>query len=187
MSIIAKGPRSILVIERNSVPVKNIWDDIIDQNSLQCIQQRYNVSKEEIFECVDIFIDRYCANENHSNTLVLSINRTSEQRFSNIEATAINDKVYISILKKGHGLYPHLESFEEFFIHGLRMTVIEAMLNFIETGSEPAITNESFLHHIVYHALTAALEKEMDTETAQKLLEDLNHVAVLEELNNVQH
>ena len=52
-----KGPRNIHVVARNNVPVSDICDCVAEHKPLDWIMSRYLVTEDEVFECIDAYID----------------------------------------------------------------------------------------------------------------------------------
>ena len=54
MAIETRGHSNTLVVLPSAVPVEQITDAVIDRNNLDWICNRFPVSVDDVFECIDV-------------------------------------------------------------------------------------------------------------------------------------
>jgi hypothetical protein len=180
MSIVARGPRNILVIERNSVPVKDVCDSVAEHKTLSWLRQRYNVHPDEVFECLDTYVDM--SEKGNKNVLSLAVFRDDQQKIAGIETVSINDRVYFAMLSYGRMFFPTVDNFNELFARTLTVVIIECLMD-IKDGVPADNDGRYFIHDVVINALQKATSLKFDQNNVDSVLEDLDYRSVLKEID----
>ena len=94
-----KGPHNIHVVARNNVPVNDVCDAIAEHKTLEWVQTRYMITEDEVFGCLDTYVD---LTEKKPFHLELScIADPEKSNIYGIETSAINDKMYFNEIMEG--------------------------------------------------------------------------------------
>jgi len=179
MSVVTKGPRNIFVIERNSVPVKDVCDAVAEHKTLNWLQQRFGVRIDEVFECLDTYVD--ISEKDNKNVLSLAIYRDEQQKLVGIDTVAINDRVYFAVLCYGSMFFNDITCFNELFTRSLKVIAVECLMD-IRDGVSYDHTDRNFVHSIVLTALEQSTGIKFEKHNVEEMLRDLDHEAILESI-----
>jgi len=149
MSIETRGHNNILVVSSSAVPVEDITDAVIDRKNLDWICNRFPVSVDEVFECIDCIADSAKASTFTGGITLLN---TGNDVDLDIETVSVNDTVYFALISYGHGIKPSALSFDEIYNIGL-VNVIRDIYQDLAQGAK--YFESSDLHITVYEALLA--------------------------------
>jgi len=173
-----KGPRNIHVIARNSVPVSDICDCVAEHKTLEWITNRYLISEEEVFECLDTYVDLF-----EKKPYMLKLSCTADSNGSDIygiETSEINDKMYFSILIYGR-LFFDIKSLQELFTYALNLVIIEAVLDLKENIK----VDEDSMHGVVLNAFKQSYG-DVDQTNIDHVLTQLDHNALMRMMKNAK-
>lgn len=177
MSIVARGPANILVIQRNGVPLKEICDAVAEHQLLSWIKLRYNVTTDEVFECLDTYAD--LLEKRNDNALMLEVIRDINGRISAIETVGINDRMYFSVLSYSRTFYPGVDNFKELYVKGMKCIIIEVLMD-IKYQMKDQIQHRPFMHGVALAAMEDAISGPIDQHNVQDILDDLRYQPVQE-------
>jgi len=171
-----KGPMNTLVLARNNVPIDDVCDAVASHKTLDWVMDRYLISKDEIFECLDTYVD---LKEKNSFLIKLGCVADSIARdIYGIETQEINDKTYFSVLLYGK-LFFDLECLHELFTYSLNLIIIEAILDLKE---HVEIDPES-MHGVVLNAFIDSYG-EVNESNIEHILTQLDHVSLMRMMKN---
>lgn len=151
MSISARGPKNHLVLERTGVLVREIWDAVADHKDIEWLTQRYPITADEVFECIDALID--LTDNDDIDFIKLSCTDATSFEKLELEAVGITDRVYFSVVSYGKALNSESTDIRELFSYGL-MLIINDCLADIKVGASDY--KNSHLHNLVYNAFVDA-------------------------------
>lgn len=158
-----RGPDRIEVLEPKGIPVKEIAESIILRNYLTGLGRRYNISKEEILECVHHFLDTNQFTEKDHIDFVCDLDKIGEL---NISTIAVSDLVFISSVVFGTLYLPDEDSINDLYIRGIAELIRECLT---DVSQDSELYKDSDLHRIVYEGFTTAYG-EIDSVEADQLL-----------------
>jgi hypothetical protein len=181
MSIVARGPANILVIQRNGVPLKEICDAVAEHKLMSWIKTRYNITNDELFDCLDTYAD--LLEKHNQNALTLEVIFNVNNRIAAIETMGINDRMYFSVLCYSRKLFPNLDSFKNLYVKGMKLIIVEVLMD-VKHDLRANIENRPFMHGVALAALEKAIERTVDHTNVQDILDDLDYMSVLEEVSS---
>jgi hypothetical protein len=173
-----KGPRHIHVIDRNNVPVHEICDAVAEHKSIDWIKARYAVTDDEVFECLDTYVDL-----SEKLKFVIKLSCTADPDGSDIygiETTEINDKMYFSVLNYGRMFFDS-SCLQELFTYSLNLIIIEAVLDLKDNAD---IDPES-MHSVVLEAFKQSYGP-VDSSNIDHVLEQLDHQSLMRQMKNAK-
>jgi hypothetical protein len=162
-----KGPYNIHVVARNNVPVYDICDAVAEHKSLEWIQNRYMITEDEVFECLDTYVDLA-----EKNPFQLTLRCAADETDSDIyiiDTSHINDKMYFSILIYGR-LFFETKDLHELFTYALNLIIIESVLDFRENSSQ----DPESMHMAVFEAFEESYGR-IDESNVDHILTQLDH------------
>lgn len=175
-----KGPSNTLVIARNNVPIHSVCDDVATHQGLDWIMNRYLITRDEVFECLDTYID---ISEKKPFKITLSCvacdTDNAGRDIYGIETVEINDKMFFSVLTYGR-LFFDIESFNELFTYALNLIIIEAVLDL----KEKVEVDPDSMHGIVLDAFIDTYG-EVDESNIDHILTQLDHQSLMRMMKNV--
>ena len=143
MSIESRGPNNILVLSNSAVPVNDISDLVCSRQPLSTILRKYPVTEEEVFECLDAWVDTRDASENDYIKF--------DVEFSNgdldVMTMGISDWMYLSLVVQGRVYFPDNNDLEKLFMLGMEQVITDCLMD-IRDGNSNFDMNE--LHRIIY-------------------------------------
>lgn len=165
--ITTKGPANTLVLARNNVPVYDVCNDAAEHMDFDRIKNRYLISEEELFECLDAYVDLAESNS-YSLTLECIADGVARDIYG-IETVAINDKLYFSILLYGK-LFFNFDTLHNLYTYTLNLIIIESVLDLKENSDiDPAS-----MHGVVLDAFIQTYG-EIDHTNVDHVLSQLDH------------
>lgn len=173
-----KGPHNIHVIDRNNVPVTEVCDSVAEHKSLEWIKNRYLINEDEIFECLDTYVDLA-----EKKSFIIKLSCTADPQGSDIygiETTEINDKMYFSILNYGR-MFFDADCLQELFTYSLNLVIIEAVLDF----KDNTLSDPDSMHSVVFHAFKNSYG-EIDSSNINHILEQLDHQSLMRQMKNAK-
>ena len=148
MTISSRGPRNILVLDRTNVPMLEICDAVAEHRTFDWIKTRYPVNNDEIFQCIETFVDVTKPSKKDKLELRAVPSYDTESEFD-IETAAITDRIYFLILSYAKAMIPLCEDIEDLFRYGLELIINEALTD-IKNGHRNFENSE--IHSIVFKA-----------------------------------
>jgi hypothetical protein len=169
-----KGPLNIHVVARNNVPVDDVCDAVAEHKTLEWIQTRYMVTEDEVFECLDTYVD---LTEKKSFHLELScIADPENSNIYGIETSVINDKMYFSVLLYGR-LFFETRNLQELFTYALNLIIIESVMDLKQ--AEP--TDPNSMHSVVLDAFRQSYG-DIDETNIDHILTQLDHQTLMRQM-----
>ncbi len=178
MSIVTKGPFNVYVIERNSVPVVDVCDHVSDHKTIEWLQTRYNITLDEIFECLDMFLDLTDKQEFKIDIECYKDNETN--KIFGIETKGINDKSYFSVLTYGRIFFPDILDFKTLYVYSLNLIIIEALISIKENSN---FESEENIHSAVLNAFIKSYGP-IDSNLVEEMLNQLDYNDILDKINH---
>ena len=148
MTISSRGPRNILVLDRSGVQITDVCDAVAEYKDIDWVLKRYPIKTEEVFECIDAFVD--LAKPSKKDKLELDFSNTATTDDLDVEATAITDRIYFMIISYGRSLIPDCDSIDDLFRYGLELIIVDCLED-LEKGDRGFENSE--IHNIVFNAL----------------------------------
>ena len=145
MPIETRGNQNTLVVASNAVPVNDICDAVISRKKLDWICNRFPVTVDEVFECIDAACD---AGTNFDSGITLLNTGTKDD--IEIETISVNDTVFFALVSYGHSIDPGALDFDQIYNIGL-VNVIKDIYTDLAQQADYFESNE--LHSCVYDAL----------------------------------
>ena len=149
MAIETRGNNNTLVVTNSAVPVEQITDAVTDRKDLDWICNRFPVSVDEVFECIDCIADSAKQSSYKEGITLLN---TGDDINLDIETISVNDVVFFGLISYGHTLKPEALNFDEVYNVGLT-NVIRDIYKDLAQGAK--YFESSDLHVAVYEALLA--------------------------------
>lgn len=171
----SRGPENVLVVDRTCVPVYEICDAVIYSTTPEDIMQRYQVSSEEVFECIEVFADLAGPSENDFIELVKLDPEETEEGTDieiDIETAAVSDWVFLTLVGIGYTDRPEVSEFRYLFAYGLQSVLIDCIKDIKIDCKDYELSD---IHLICYTAFTNAYG-DLTKEEATNLLEILDGV-----------
>jgi hypothetical protein len=174
--IATKGPRNTHVIARNNVPVDDVCDSVAEHKSLEWIMNRFLITEDEVFECLDTYVDLA---EKKPYLLKLScVADTTASNIYGIETSQINDKMYFSILIYGR-LFFDIKQLQELFTYSLNLIIVETVLDL----KEKIDVDRDCMHGTVLDAFKSSYG-EVDDTNIDHILTQLDHQSLMRMMKN---
>lgn len=174
-----KGPYNIHVIARNNVLVSDVCDCVAEHKPLEWITNRFLITEEEVFECLDTYVDLF-----EKKPYMLKLSCIADPEHSDIygiETSEINDKMYFSVLIYGR-LFFDIESLQELFTYALNLIIIEAVLDL----KENIVVDEDSMHGVVLDAFKKSYG-DIDHTNIDHVLSQLDHQTLMRQMKNVKN
>ncbi len=149
MTISNRGPRNILVLDRSGVQVTDVCDAIAEYKDIEWVTQRYPVTVDEVFECIDAFVD--LAKPSKKDKLELDfVDDPVSSDDLDVQATAITDRIYFLIISYAKSILNDCESVDDLFRYGLELIIVDCLED-LEKGERDFENSE--VHSVVFNAL----------------------------------
>jgi hypothetical protein len=162
MSIETRGNFNTLVLTGSAVPINEVANHIVDRKGLDWICNRYPISVDEVFECIDTIADL----GGHYDQGITLINRGDDTEIS-LETVSVTDTVYFALISYGHQQAPDWLDMDKIYNRGL-VKVIEEIYTDIKHDRDYYESSE--LHMCVQFAIFEELGN-IDPETVLKNLD----------------
>tara|TARA_B110000444_G_scaffold14259_1_gene12207 strand:- start:8520 stop:9044 length:525 start_codon:yes stop_codon:yes gene_type:complete len=163
MPIQSRGPNHILVLERSAVPVNDIADMVCSRQEIALIIKKFPVIEEEIFECLDAWVDTRDASENDYIKF--------DVEFANgdldVMTMGISDWMYLSLVVQGRVYFPTESNLEKLFMLGMEQVITDCLMD-IRDGNTNYEMNE--LHRIVWDEFERTYGPVSEEKSAELLL-----------------
>lgn len=164
----ARGPKNTLVLERNCVAVNDICAAVINDDIPDRITERFPVTEEEIFECIDAYIDMRGPTENDFVEFEWDNMHGQDNEIDiDVTTTGISDWVYLSVLTYGKAFSPTERRFPELYARGLE-SIFTDCLEDIQSGNRQ-FEDVSKVHEIIFSSFEKVY-KPVDAQRASELL-----------------
>lgn len=150
MTISNRGPRNILVLDRTGVQVTDVCDAIAEYKDITWVTQRYPVTVDEIFECIDAFVDLAKPSKRDKLELDFVDDPKEADVDLDVQATAITDRIYFLIISYAKSILQDCDSIDDLFRFGLELIIVDC-LEEVEKDSRNFENSE--VHYIVFTAL----------------------------------
>jgi hypothetical protein len=171
-----KGPTNTHVIARNNVPIHGVCDAVAEHKSLEWIMNRFLITEDELFECLDTYVDLA-----EKTQYVINLSCVADPVNSDIygiETAEINDKMYFSILIYGR-LFFDIKKLHELFTYTLNLIIVETMLDL----KEKIEVDPDCMHGTVLEAFRSSYG-EIDETNIDHILTQLDHQSLMRMMKN---
>ena len=143
MGIESRGPNNILVLSQSAVPVNDICDLVCSRQELATILRKYPVTVEEVFECLDAWVDTRDASENDYIKFDVEFNEGD----LDVMTMGISDWMYLSLVVQGRVYFPDNSDLERLFMLGMEQVITDCLMD-VRDGNTNFEMNE--LHRIIF-------------------------------------
>lgn len=174
-----KGPYNIHVISRNNVPVEDVCDAVAEHNSIDWILNRFLITEEELFECLDTYVD--LAERTQFQLELQCIADSEASDIYGIETASINDKMYFSVLVYGR-LFFDIRNLQELFTYSLNLIIIESVMDLKESNKFEADPNS--MHSVVLEEFKKSYG-DIDETNIDHILTQLDHQSLMRQMKSV--
>jgi len=171
-----KGPTNTHVIARNNVPVDIVCDAVAEHKPLDWIMNRFLITEDEVFECLDTYVDLA-----EKTQYVINLSCVAEPNHSDIygiETVGINDKMYFSILIYGR-LFFDIKKLQELFTYTLNLIIVETMLDL----KEKIDVDPDCMHGTVLEAFRSSYG-DIDDTNIDHILAQLDYQSLMRMMKN---
>jgi len=144
--IAVRGPNAIMVLDRTSVPVKEICDALIEARTITDVTARYGITNEEVMECVDAF----CDNRSPTPNDFLLLETDFDNHTMDIEAVGLSDWVFFTLLRLGEMYEQQSDELGVLFARGLEEVIHDCLIDVANGKKE---YQSSHIHVLVFEAL----------------------------------
>ena len=151
MAIETRGHDNILVVSGSAVPVEDIANSVIERKKLDWICNRFPVTVDEVFECIDTIADNAPSASFKGG---ITLYNTGSPDDMQIETISVNDTVYFSLISYGHTLDPAGLDFDIIYNKGL-VGVIKDI--YTDLAQNADYFESSDLHSCVYDSILAEI------------------------------
>lgn len=167
MSIAARGPKNHLVLESSGILIKEIWDAVADHKSVDWLMQRYPITEDEVFECIDALIDLTEPDDKDFIQLRCT-NEGNSIETMELETVGITDRIFFSIVSYGKSLNENSTDIQHLFTYGLMLIINDCLADIKEGIAE---YKESYLHNLVYNAFVDAYSQVAPVDSILDILD----------------
>lgn len=182
--ISSRGPENIIVIDRNQVPVDEVCEAVADHKTMEWIKRKYPITDEEIFQCLEAFIDMTLPVRGDVLELKL-LASSSNARMFDMKTEAISDRVYFAILSYARVLAPQCLDVHLLYRIGIESILVECFMD-IKSGTFDPTTADG-LYQIVFEAFKKiydSVEDNIDTLLEQFSKEHKAHLEAVKRTKN---
>lgn len=182
--ISTRGPENVVVLDRSRVPVDEVCEAVAEHKPLNWIKTRYPVTDDEIFQCLETFID-ITAPVNGDMLELRLRDPSTPSRLFDMETVLISDRVYFAILTYARVLAPECNDIHMLYRIGIESILVECLMDIKK--DEVALDEADGLYRVVFEAFKkvyTGLENDVD-----RLLEQFTHEhkAHLEAVRNAKN
>ena len=177
MSISPRGPRNILVIDRNCVPINEIVNHVVNQRDIDAVMSKYNIDSNEVFDAIGCWCDMREPTENDFVKFQTSFSNTG---MLDVETTGISDWMMLSCISFGKDYLPNEIDLSFLYGWGLGELLIQAMSD-IKNGKKDY--EASALHEPVL----VAFENSYNKVTPQNAEEMIHSIELERSQGEVRH
>ena len=165
MSISPRGPRNILVLDRNCVPINQVVEVTVQHRDVEYVMDKFRITADEVFDCISCWVDLRDPTENDFVEFVTSF----ENNMLDVETTGISDWIMLSCISFGKDYNPNEIDFNYLYAWGLGELLIQSMTD-IKYGTKDY--EASVLHESVLKAFEGSY-KEVTPENAQEMIHSI--------------
>tara|TARA_B100001057_G_scaffold391566_1_gene399824 strand:+ start:4009 stop:4509 length:501 start_codon:yes stop_codon:yes gene_type:complete len=141
-----------LVIGKLKVPVRNVTDNILDRNPIEKIKQKFPISEQEIFECLDAIADHDTI-DIHDRLVV--VNQSVNPDDIILATTSIADTIFLKVLQMGRNTNINISDINDLYDVGFRQIAIESYED--KLHGDNSLEEISDIHSIVNSAISNAV------------------------------
>lgn len=147
MAIETRGNANTIVVLPSAVPVEQVTDAVIDRKNLEWICNRFPVTVDDVFECIDVVADG--AKPKHFKDGITLLNTGTEINLD-LQTVSVNDTVFFGLISFGHTLKPEALNFDQIYNIGLVQVIRDI---YTDLSQDQTYFESSELHNTVYQAL----------------------------------
>lgn len=166
--ISSRGPNNVLVVERSCVPVFEVCESVTARYTVDDLKARYQVTEDEIFECIDAFSDLYGPSSN--DFIEFDCTESTKLDFTDldVDTVAVSDWVFLTIITYGRTLNMHSVDFSLLYEIGIEAIFVDCLRD-IARGSID-YSDISAIHSIVFNSFETQVQS-ISKQQAKQLLE----------------
>lgn len=154
-------------IESTGTPVISVLDSLLEQRNLQYTRQCFPVTNEEIFDCVDFYLETKELSKSDFITFTVA---KDENDVVDLTTSGITKWPFFSILSYGRIFNPKEERCKDIYASGLE-NIFKDILTDLYKNERDFL--QSQIHELVYHSFIESYG-ELDATDIEYLLESLN-------------
>lgn len=163
--ISTRGPENIMVVDRTCVPLADVCTELITADNIGNISDKLPVTRDEIFECVDIFSEYFGPRDND----FIEVECTIDDKDINVEAAGLSDWVYITALQMGNVINKQENNLLLLFSMGMEKIMFDCLCD-ISQGIDDFMY--SGIHAMVFESFEKSYGK-IDQSQAEILLKTM--------------
>ena len=182
--ISTRGPDNIIVLDRTRVPVDEICEAVADHKPMTWIKNRYPITDEEIFQCLETFIDMTVPVRGDRLELRL-LKSSSPSRLFDMETVVISDRVYFAILSYARVLAPQCLDVHLLYRIGIESILVECFMDIKDNKFN--LDEADGLYRVVFEAFKKiynSVEANIDQLLEQFSKEHKEHLEVIKRAKN---
>lgn len=162
VAISTRGPRNVLVLDRNCVPVNQVCDELCREGNTAHICRKFNINSDEVFACAEAWVDVREAQPEDFIRLTIYENNAEYD----VQTTGISDYVYLTLLATGRMMHPEVDSTSMLHAYGLESVITDCCFD-ITGGTDHY--KMSAIHKIVFEEFENKY-RQVDSITAKQIL-----------------
>lgn len=179
--ISTRGPDNVVILDRSRVPVEEICEAVAEHKTISWLKTRYLITDEEVFECLDAFIDITMPVQ--GDRLELRLHESSSTgRLFDMETVLISDRVYFAILSYARVLAPECVDVHLLYRIGIESILVECFMDIKDDKFN--LEEADGLYRVVFEAFKRIYDS-VDADVDQ-LLEQFSkeHLEVVKRAKN---
>ena len=176
MSISARGPRNILVIDRNCVPIGEVVELVVHQRDIDGIINKFNITADEVYDAISCWVDLREPSEND----FIKFTTKFDNNMLDVETTGISDWVMLSCIAFGKDYMPNETDLSFLYGWGLGELLIQSM-------SDIRDDNRDYEASALHEAVLEAFENSYKKVTMENAQEMINSIELERSQDEVRH
>jgi len=147
--ISSRGPNHILVLDRLSLPIRDIADAVITKTNFSDICKKYLITVDEIYACIETFTETHGPSEN--DFIEIQCERIDGD--IQVETAGLSDWVFLTALTYGRSLSENEDVIRRMFAFGLEAIMVDCLTD-IKLNSDGY--KHSQIHSMVFESFEQA-------------------------------
>jgi hypothetical protein len=127
VAISARGPRNVLVLDRNCVPIADVCDQLCIGGDHRLIQRRFAITMDEVYACAEAWTDVRKITED--DFISLSVYENNGE--FDVQTTGISDWIFLSLLSLGRLSHPEVDNPATQHAYGLESIITDCCFDII--------------------------------------------------------
>ena len=166
--IAERGPDKVKVIEPKGVPIQDVAESLTWRKQISGCGVRFNLSKEEIFECLQCFLDETPISKHDLIELKCDFDEYGEL---SVTTTRITDIVYLNCIMYGSLFLPEDDYVSDLYTKGIAEIMRDCLG---DISKENDTYMQSKVHTTVFKSFEESYGTKIDIVEADILLHKMN-------------